>query len=73
MGTMNDPGEFDCLEKLAKDEPFFILRAQDMLAPVVIRHWAGLAVRNGAPAEKVQEALAVAEAMERWPDRKAPD
>jgi len=62
-----------CLEKAADDEPIFVLRAQDMLAPGTVRFWAERAAANGCPPEKVQEAYALAERMEQWPTRKTPD
>jgi hypothetical protein len=61
------------LSKAQDDEPIFVLRAQDRLAPDLVRGWAAQAERAGCPAAKVQEARAVAEAMERWPARKLPD
>jgi ribosomal protein L7Ae-like RNA K-turn-binding protein len=62
-----------CLQKVATDEPIFVLRAQDILAPEVVRAWARQAKEHGTPAVKVHEALALADAMERWPTRKYPD
>lgn len=57
-----------CLQNAGDDEPIFVLRAQDLLAPQVIRHWAELAGgRKGA------QAIDVANEMERWPNRKVPD
>ncbi len=29
-----------CYEKAAPDEPIFVLRAQDFLAPEIVREWA---------------------------------
>lgn len=29
MSSKANPGTFDCIGKLADDEPFFVLRAQD--------------------------------------------
>jgi len=65
--------ESGCIAKAADDEPVFVLRAQDRLAPMTVRHWARLAEMKGAPAEKVREARVLAEAMEAWPNRKYPD
>lgn len=62
-----------CLNKAADDEPIFVLRANDMLAPAVVRAWATLAVGAGAPFEKFKSAQDLAEAMEKWPNRKLPD
>lgn len=62
-----------CFAKAAVDEPLFVLRAQDKLAPIVIRLWAELAAFNGAGLEKVHEAKRLAFEMEQWPNRKMPD
>ena len=72
-----------CLAKVGDDEPIFVLRAQDQLAPRTVRLWA-LDLhdeRCGAfshlvtqcPLPKVQEARRWADAAERWPIRKLPD
>lgn len=61
------------LGKAQDDEPIFVLRAQDRLAPALVRRWADEAERAGCPAGKVAEARTVADAMERWPTRKLPD
>jgi hypothetical protein len=62
-----------CLQKAADDEPIFVLRAQDMLAPGLVRQWANQAKFKGCPPEKVLEAYELADRMERWPTRKLPD
>jgi hypothetical protein len=62
-----------CLQKAAEDEPIFVLRAQDMLAPAVVRQWANMAKDHGCSQEKVMEAYALADRMEAWPTRKFPD
>jgi hypothetical protein len=62
-----------CFSKAADNEPLFVLRAQDKLAPVVIRLWAELAAINGAGLEKIHEAKRLAFEMEQWPTRKMPD
>jgi hypothetical protein len=54
-------------------EPLFVLRAQDVLAPALVRIWAHAAAICRAPDAKVAEALAIADAMEAWPHRKVPD
>jgi hypothetical protein len=61
------------LGKAQDDEPIFVLRAQDPLAPALVRRWADEAERAGCPAVKFIEARAVADAMEQWPTRKLPD
>jgi len=61
------------LGKAQDDEPIFVLRAQDRLAPELVRRWADEAERAGCSSAKVIEARTVADAMERWPSRKLPD
>lgn len=62
-----------CLGKAADDEPVFILRGQDKLAPALVRWWAAEARKRGLSDEKVKDALTLAAAMEAWPTRKYPD
>lgn len=66
MGTKLNPGEFDCLEKLQPNEPFFLLRGQDRSAPKCVRDWAARAQAAGVDPAKVQEAWLVADEMERY-------
>ncbi len=61
-----------CLNKAAPDEPVFVLRAQDALAPEIVRDWAMQAQANGASTDKVEEAYSLAEKMEAWPTRRMP-
>jgi hypothetical protein len=65
--------KFDCREKLAPGEPYFILRAQDMLAPEHVESWAIEAELNGCPTAKVADARAIAKAMRAWRNCKLPD
>lgn len=63
-------------EKAGEDEPMFVLRAQDKLAPEIVREWAYRAHVSGAPIEKVREARHIADLMEEWQvanRRKVPD
>ena len=62
----------ECLRKAADNEPIFVLRAQDALAPDAVRGWAFEARRKGLSRAKFQEAMAVADAMEKWPHRRIP-
>lgn len=62
-----------CLQKVAPDEPIFVLRAQDALAAELVREWARRAAVHGCPAAKLCEAYDLADAMERWPQKKYPD
>jgi hypothetical protein len=64
------------LEKAEPDEPVFVLRAQDMLSPEIVREWAYRAQCEGAPIVKCDEARRIADAMEQWQiahRRKVPD
>lgn len=73
MGTKNNPGMFDCLAKLAPDEPYFVLRAQDALAAELVELWALRAKAANCNNDKVLEAKHVSEEMLRWHIRKNPD
>ena len=46
MGTKSNPGKFDCYNKLADDEPFFVLRAKDPTAPGLVMAWRALRAGN---------------------------
>ncbi|KKL07644.1 hypothetical protein LCGC14_2583950 [marine sediment metagenome] len=75
MGYRRRDGSWhdSCLEKLKMGEPFFVLRAQDKLAPNLIRTWAREAEEHGCLSTKTDEALNAADEMEKWKDRKFPD
>lgn len=63
-----------CYAKLVPGEPFFVLRGQDVFAPALVRMWAEKVVLAGpVDKEKIGIALATADAMEAWPNRKIPD
>ena len=72
MGTKANPGKFDCYASADENEPIFILRANDPLAPVLVREWCRqYSLKKGfkltpKQQEKVQEAFQVAGAMEAW-------
>lgn len=55
-----------CLGKAFDDEPLFILRGNDKLAPDMVRSWAAWADVHRCPSEKVAEARRLATAMEAW-------
>lgn len=65
-----------CLNKAAPDEPLFVLRANDPMAAMTIRHWATMsgALRTQS---RIDEALMCADQMDTWraqqamPDAKA--
>lgn len=68
---------YGCLGKAADDEPVFVLRAKDLIAPMVVDKWAGVAKVWGTPNAKTEDAKAVARAMRDWqsihPETKTPD
>ena len=66
MATKKEELETGCLSRVADDELVFVLRAKDVLAPVVIRIWAVLARAGGARLPKVREAEVLAGEMESW-------
>lgn len=55
-----------CYDNAGENEPVFVLRAQDTLAPEVVREWAFRAAHVGASREKVAEARKLADEMEDW-------
>lgn len=62
--------------KIPADEPVFLLRASDMLAPNVVRHWALQAKANGCDPEIIAAAESHVQAMIDWQKshgRKRPD
>jgi len=52
-----------CINKAADDEPVFVLRASDALAPIVVRLWADLAALHGCGFEKFRSAQRLADQM----------
>ena len=72
MGTKNNPGEFDCYAKAHPDEPLFVLRANDPLAPALVGIWATLAEQQGVDPVKVAEAKNCANAMAEWYEYERP-
>jgi hypothetical protein len=60
---------------IGRDEPVFLIRAQDKAGPGAVRAWAEIAQVSGAAGcspRMYQEALAVADNMERWADDHQP-
>ena len=51
---------------IPEEEPVFLLRAQDCVAPWVVRDWADLAEKAGASPDIVSAARGQASAMEHW-------
>lgn len=66
-GTVTTSGKI-----IPTDEPVFLLRAQDILAPAVVRYYAALRASIGDH-EAAKEIMRIADSMERWSRRKYPD
>lgn len=66
------------LEKVPDEEPLFVVRGQDVLAPGTIRHWCQLyreqlGLKFLEHHEKHDNALRIALDMSHWTPRKLPD
>jgi hypothetical protein len=68
-----------CLNKAADDEPIFVLRANDELSANLVRRWAleYAAQKNRQTGDinpkqmaKINEAYALAHAMDEWPRKR---
>jgi len=62
--------------KIPEDEPVFLLRAQDTVAPQVVEIWALAAQKAGADDGIVQHAYEHAQLMRKWQEEhgcKVPD
>ena len=55
-----------CLNKAADDEPLFVLRAKDLLAPAVVRTWIAFARLHGCSDAKLAHASELVNAMLKW-------
>ena len=73
MGTKANPGPYDCHADAETHEPIFTLRANDPLAPDLVREWARRhAVQKliegdlATNEQKCVQALTCAEDMESW-------
>jgi hypothetical protein len=65
-------GDAGCFARAyARGEPTFTLIARDPTSPAVIVNWMGRNLK--APEHKIDEAFAIAKAMDLWPDKKAAD
>lgn len=59
-----------CLIKAEDDEPIFVLRARDSLAPELVDDWGTMLAQAGGDEEKAAEAYRVADRMREWQRRK---
>lgn len=59
-----------CLNRAEADEPVFVLRANDPIAPMVVRIWASLSGQMYAHnPDKIRGAFYEAKEMEAWYER----
>jgi len=58
---------------LPKDEPVFVLRAQDILAPIAVDYYARLFELATGDAHHAHELRSFAKVMTAWHPRKLPD
>ena len=56
----------DSAHIIPEDEPVFLLRAQDTVAPEIVDTWASLAEEDGAAPNIVEAAIKHAQAMRKW-------
>jgi phage protein D len=66
-------GANGCFAKASEDEMLFILRAQDITAPVVIMEWIKGGLETNTSDEKLREAFECALTMRKFFYRKNPD
>lgn len=69
----DDYNQEDLDMKIPKDEPVFLLRAQDVTAAAVVRYWASLQSREDGNSVLVEMALGHANLMDDWPVKKIAD
>lgn len=76
-GTVEHLTALEAAKKLLtypKDEPVFILRAQDLLAPDIVSRWVDQACLNSVNHHKIECAVACIRAMFQWTgEKKFPD
>lgn len=58
---------------IPEDEPVFLLRAQDRVAPNAVLYWAEMAEKEGVDPEMIRLARKHAEKMVQWPKKKIAD
>jgi hypothetical protein len=56
--------------KTGRDEPVFLLRAQNSWAAETVRDWAANGLSKGMPVAVAEQALRQADAMDKWPVKK---
>lgn len=64
IDELTDPTS--CINKAGDDEPVFVLRANDPLAPAAVDYWANMAVGGDHDQRKIEGAREIAREMRRW-------
>src|SRR5574342_649324 len=59
--------------RINPNEPCFLLRGQDVLAPATVNYWAWQLTQNSGPRYLIEGSRQTAAAMEAWRPRKLPD
>ena len=63
VGSKSNPSQFDILDKLAEDEPYFVIRAHDPLSSALVELHAYIgAGQSGAAHNKLAEIMAMTSA-----------
>ena len=63
VGSKSNPSQFDVLDKLAADEPYFVIRAHDPLSSALVELHAYIgAGQSGAAHNKLAEIMAMTSA-----------
>jgi hypothetical protein len=70
MGSKQNPGAFDCYSRAEPDEPMFVLLGRDPSASLMIEIWTALRREMNPNDDKLDEALACAEACLSWAHKK---
>ena len=65
----NEADPQSCLNRAEPDEPIFVLRSTDEIAPILVEIWASLRALRPDARGKVQDARDVAAAMRSWKRR----
>lgn len=65
--------EKELIRRIPDEEPVFMLRGQDQLAPAIVRAWADAAEAAGVRSGKVADARRQADDMDQWQPKKLPD
>ena len=69
VGSKANPSKYDAYPNLAEDEPYFVIRAHDLLSSALVELHAYIgAGQSGRPSDspKYRETFAISAAMEKW-------